>query len=424
MLKQLSIAAGLAGLLLGPLSLAADTDAAAGNQSLVDAIIAGTPHVNFRYRYEYVSDNDFNKNANASTLRFRLNYATGQWRGWSAFGEFDYVAELLFKDFNSGAGTSGADRNVYPVVADPKGADLNQFYLDYDGFSNTKLRFGRQRILLDNQRFVGGVGWRQNEQTYDGASIKFKGFKNTEVFYSYVGQVNRIFGERSAAGQQRMNSHLFNVPISIGEKWKVTPYYYYIDNAESAAFSTTSSGTLGARASGDIAFGNSSLKLLGEIATQSDAGDNPVSYSAEYYHLTADWAMKNGLSFGLGLESLGGDENEFGKAFRTPLATLHAFQGWADQFLGTAVSAPLVSAGVDDLYINAKYKFQKWKFQAIYHDFSKAAGSGDYGREIDLAASRSLGDRYSLLLKGAFFSADDAAFRDVTKLWVQLVANF
>jgi hypothetical protein len=132
--------------------------------------------------------------------------------------------------------------------------------------------------------------------------------------------------------------------------------------------------------------------------------------------------MKNGLSFGLGLESLGGDENEAGKAFRTPLATLHAFQGWADQFLGTGAGA--LSAGVDDLYINAKYKFQKWKFQAIYHDFSAAAGSGDYGSEIDLAASRSLGDRYSLLLKGAFFSADDPGFRDVTKLWVQLVANF
>ena len=422
MLNQLSIAAGIAGLLLGPLSLAADQEVATDEKSLVEAIIAGTPHVNFRYRYEYVSDDNFNKNANASTLRFRLNYRTEKWRGWSAFGEFDYIAELLFNDFNSGAGTSPPDRDVYPTVADPKGADLNQFYLDYDGFSHTKLRFGRQRILLDNQRFVGGVGWRQNEQTYDGASIKFKGFKNTEIFYSYVGQVNRIFGERSAAGQQRMNTHLLNVPVSIGDKWKISPYYYYIDNDDAAAFAATSTGTLGARALGDIALGNSTLKLMGEVATQSDVGDNPVSYTASYYNLSADWVMKNGLSFGLGLESLGGDENDPGKAFRTPLATLHAFQGWADQFLGTGGGAP--APGVDDLYINAKYKFQKWKFQAIYHDFSAAAGSADWGTEIDLAASRSLGDRYSLLLKGAFFSADDAAFRDVTKLWVQLVANF
>jgi hypothetical protein len=419
MLKQLSIAAGIAGLLMGPLTLAADQDDSANEKSLVEAIIAGTPHVNFRYRYEYVSDDNFNKNANASTLRFRLNHATDKWRGWSAFGEFDYVAELLFNDFNSGAGTSPPDRDEYPVVADPKGADLNQFYLDYDGFSDTRLRFGRQRINLDNQRFIGGVGWRQNEQTYDGASIKFKGFKNTELFYSYVGQVNRIFGERAASGQQQMNTHLLNVPISVGDKWKITPYYYYIDNDDVAS---TSTATLGARAIGEVALGDSTLKLVGELATQSDAGDNPVSYSAGYYHLSANWVMKNSLSLGIGFESLGGDENEAGKAFRTPLATLHAFQGWADQFLGTATSSP--AAGVDDLYLSAQYSFQKWKFQAIYHDFSAAAGSADWGSEIDLAASRSLGDRYSLLLAGAFFSADDAAFRDVTKLWVQLVANF
>ncbi len=422
MLKQLSIAAGIAGLLLGPLSLAADQEVEADEKTLVEAIIAGTPHVNFRYRYEYVSDDDFNKNANASTIRFRLNYGTDKWRGWSGFGEFDYIAELLFNDFNSAAGTSPPDRNEYPVVADPKGADLNQFYLDYDGFSDTKLRFGRQRILLDNQRFVGGVGWRQNEQTYDGASIKFKGFKNTEVFYSYVGQVNRIFGERAAAGQQRMKSHLLNVPVSLGENWKITPYYYYIENDDVAAFAATSTATLGARAKGDVALGNSTLKLMGELATQSDVADNPVSYSAEYFHLSADWVMKNSLSLGIGFESLGGDENEAGKAFRTPLATLHAFQGWADQFLGTAGSIP--AAGVEDLYISAKYNFNKWKFQAIYHDFSAASGSADWGSEIDLAASRSLGDRYSLLLKGAFFSSDDVAFRDVTKLWVQLVAKF
>ena len=164
------------------------------------------------------------------------------------------------------------------------------------------------------------------------------------------------------------------------------------------------------------------LKLVGEIATQSDIGDNPVSYTAEYYLLTADLALKNGLSFGLGIESLGGDQNAAGKAFRTPLATLHAFQGWADQFLGTASSLP--GAGVDDLMFNAKYKFQKWQFQAIYHDFSAADGPGDWGSELDLAASRKLGERYSLLLKAAIFSADDPAFRDVTKLWLQLTANY
>jgi alginate export protein len=421
-LKQLSIAAGFAGILLGPLSVAADKEVEADENSLVDAIMAGTPHVKFRYRYEYVSDENFDKDANASNLKLRLNYATGKWRSWSAFGEFDYIAEVFLNDFNSAAGTSPPDRNVYPVVADPKGADLNQFYLDYEGFSDTRLRFGRQRILLDNERFVGPVGWRLNEQTFDAVSATYKGLANTEIFYSYIGQANRILGERTSAGTQRMKSHILNVPIKVADNWKITPYYYYIRNDDAPVFAVFSTATLGARAKGEIAVGESTFKLVGEFATQSDIGDNPVSYSAQYFNLSAEWVMKSSLSLGVGLESLGGDENESGKAFRTPLATLHAFQGWADLFLATAVSFP--GAGVEDFTLSAKYKIQKWKLQAIYHDFSAAAGSTPWGSEVDLAASRSLGDRYSLLLKGAFFSADNLAYRDVTKFWVQVLANF
>lgn len=416
MLKKLSFVAGMAALFAGPLVLAEDVPDAS---SIADAVLKGTPHVNFRYRYEFVDEADFAEDANASTLRFRLNYATGQWRGWSGFGEFDYVDHLLFRDFNSGGGTSSPDRSQYPVVADPKGADLNQFYIDYKGFPDTRLRFGRQRILLDDERFVGGVGWRQNEQTYDGFSALFNGLRRTEIFYSYIAQVNTIFGERSSSGRRNVNTHLLNARIDLGEKWKLTPYYYFIDDDDVATFST---GTLGARLNGALKAGEGSIKLLAEVATQSDVADNPVSYDATYYHLNANWATKNGLSLGLGIESLGGDENDAGKAFRTPLATLHKFQGWADQFLGTASSVP--QAGVNDLYLSAQYALKKWNLQAVYHDFSAESGSANWGSEVDLAASRSLGQRYSVLLKAAFFSADNTAFDDATKIWVQLAANF
>ena len=241
MLKQLLKTVALAGLISAP-SVSAQEEA----QGLGDAIIAGKAHVNFRYRYEFVAEDDFDEDANASTLRFRLNYETKKWRGWSAFGEFDYVGHLLMKDFNSGAGTS-PDKTQYPVVADPKGADLNQLYLDYNGFADTRLRLGRQRILLDNQRFVGGVGWRQQEQTYDGFSAKINSLPKTELFYSYVGRVNTIFGERSGAGHRDMNTHLLNGAIKLTDKWKVTPYYYYIDDEDVPTFST---GTFGARVNG------------------------------------------------------------------------------------------------------------------------------------------------------------------------------
>jgi len=127
--------------------------------------------------------------------------------------------------------------------------------------------------------------------------------------------------------------------------------------------------------------------------------------------------LKNGLSFGLNWESLGGDQNVSGAAFRTPLATLHAFQGWADQFLVTP------GAGIDDVFATVKYKFNKWSFTGVYHDFSAESGSADYGSEFDLAAGHSLGDRYGVLFKAAFYDADQYA-TDTSKFWIMLTANY
>lgn len=392
-----------------------------GAQTIAGAMTSGQPHVDLRYRYEFV-DQDFNratgtpftKNANASTLRIRLNYQTEEWRDWSAFGEFDYVAEVLVKDFNSGAGTSPG-REEYPVVADPRGPDLNQLYLDYGGFQDTTLRFGRRRILLDNQRFVGGVGWRQQEQTFDSVSASIGNIPNTDLFYSYVGQVNRIFGERSPAGQESTNTHLLNAKISLTGGWNLIPYGYYIDNDVTTAFSTA---TLGARLTGSIPAGDGKIALAGEIATQTDAGSNTVSYRAQYFHFDLDWSFSNGLAVGVGAESLGGDQNTPGKSFRTPLATLHKFQGWADQFLATP------NAGVDDFYVDANYSFGAWKATVVYHDFSAQSGSANWGSEFDFSVGRKFNERYGVLFKGAVFNADDPSFSDVTKFWVMLTAAY
>ena len=138
----------------------------AEDDQLTAALAAGSANLDLRYRYEFVDLGNFDDDANASTLLFRLNYETGGWNGWTGFLEFDQVVEILSDDFNSGAGTSSASRDRYPVVADPNGSDLNQLYAQYAPNRDWQLRFGRQRIVLDDQRYVGGVVWRQNEQTY------------------------------------------------------------------------------------------------------------------------------------------------------------------------------------------------------------------------------------------------------------------
>lgn len=389
---------------------------------LASAITSGKATIVGRYRYEQVDQDSAiltDETANASTLRLRLNYRTGQWSGWSAFAEYDHVFHVLLDDFDSGGGTSPSNSGEYPVVADPSGSDLNQLYFDYSANDNWKLRFGRQRILLDNQRFVGGVGWRQNEQTYDAFTLNTKVILRTALSYSYLNQVRRIFGQTVAAGKAALDGHLLNAKISINDNLSITPYYYLLDYKDASSF-VNSTGTFGVRLAGNIKAGDGKVTLLGEFATQSDIGDNPNSYDADYGHVSALWALDNRLSLGIAFESLGADSGA-ATAFRTPLATGHAFNGWADKFLGTP------AGGLEDMYFTVKYKAGKWNLTGVYHDFSSETDSDDYGDEFDLSAGRKLGARYGLLFKGAFFSADSSSpisATDTNKFWIMLTANY
>ncbi len=397
------------------LVLAAATGSAQESEgmSLADAVKAGEAHVAFRYRYEHVDQDGFAEDANASTVRLRLNYKTGTWENLWGFLEFDYIAELLLNDFNS-LGGSSPDRNKYPVVADPKGPDLNQLFFEYAPNAQTKIRAGRERIVLDNHRFVGDVGWRQNIQTYDAAGFEYNGWPDTEVFYRYVTTVRRIFGNDVAAGRHDNDTHLLNVRVKLSDDWMVIPYLYAIDNKDAASFSTT---TFGARVTGTAEVAGGKLNLVAELATQSDAANNPVSFDTEYWHAGATWALKNGLTLGLAYDSLGGDQNVAGASFRTPLATLHAHQGWADQFLSTP------DEGIEDLFVTASYKLGDWNLTGVYHDFSAESGSSDWGTELDLSVGRSLGDRYSVMFKAALYDADLHA-TDINKFWIMFTGSY
>ena len=162
--------------------------------------------LSFRYRIETVDQAGIHKDAFASTLRTRATLTTDWSTAIETILEFDDVSIIGVDDFNSGQGTSPGKGN-YPVVADPEGTEINQFFIRYKSGSNSTA-LGRQRILRGNQRFVGGVGWRQNEQTYDSFSYSSKFNKNLAFNYAYVFNVNRIFGETVNAGDHSISVSL------------------------------------------------------------------------------------------------------------------------------------------------------------------------------------------------------------------------
>lgn len=379
-----------------------------------------------RYRYETVEQAGFSEDANANTVRTNIGFKTGIYNGLQALIEGQVVQGLGDEDYNNT--TNG--QTAFPIVADPDVAEINQLWFAWSGLPETTFTAGRQKMNLDNQRFVGTVGWRQNDQTFDAIHIENKTIENLSLLYSYIGNVNRIQGGDNILGDLDSDIHIANISYKFNNWLKLTGYGYWLDFDESAA---NSSETYGLRATGWMPINNDwKFTYEAELATQQDHGDNATNYDEEYYHIAP--AIKGyGFTLKAGYEFLGGDGTG---SFRTPLATGHKFNGWADAFLTTP------DEGLEDTYVGASYKisdtnsfFDNMKFSATYHDFdSDASTVGDFGDELDLSIGKTftLPDggqpfkKLNVLLKYADYNGETSAGadNDREKIWLQLGVKF
>jgi hypothetical protein len=391
----------------------------ASADALGDAIAGGKTSLELRYRFEDVEQEPFTENANASTLRTRLRYSTGEWQSMTALIELDNLSVVGEERYNN---TRNGETTL-PVVADPRGADLNQALIKYIGISNTVLTAGRQKVNLDNQRFVGSVAWRQNEQTLDGGIIEYKGIDRLTATYGFVSRVNRVFGPQPGAGatvsEFEGDSHLINLKYVLSEKFSGVIYDYLLDLDNPTVASGLSSQTAGVRLAGKIPVSKLKLGYTAEYARQSAYKDNPASFDAPY--------MLGELTFGgtfeagswetqAGYEVLGEDN---GVAVQTPLATLHKFQGWADKFQTTP------TVGLIDSYIGATLTVYGYGFNVVAHQYEGDANGADYGDEINVQLSKTFAKRYTLTAKYADYSTGDVvAVTDTTKYWLMAEAKF
>lgn len=381
--------------------------------TLKDAITDGKLSFSARYRFEHVDDDARPEEAHASTIRARLGYTTKTFNDFQVGIEIDHVEALGGDNYDD----LHSDTTDHAVVADPEGTEVNQAWISYSGIDNTVFKVGRQRINLDNQRFVGGVGWRQNEQTYDSVKISNTSLKDTTIQYAHISNVNRIFGPNdgragtpAADANFDSNTNILNVKYSGLGIGTLSAYAYLLDFDDAAAISTK---TFGARFSGSQG-DKTKFLYTAEYARQSDYKDNPKSFDADYYTLEAGIQAK-GVTAKLGMEVLGADDDK--GAFTTPLATLHKFQGFADKFLVTP------GDGVEDLYASVFTKVFGAKVGIIYHDFEAEEGSSDYGDEIDLVIAKQVHKNVHVLLKYANYNAEDFG-TDTQKAWLQVLMKF
>lgn len=406
------------------------------NGKMPEALAKGKFNINVRLRYEQVDEEGvpaITKNSYAPTIRTRFGYTTAPLYGFQGMLEGVNVSVLGPQHNYNAAGSNG--QGARPIVADPPLTRLDQAWLAYSYTNLFRAKVGEQQINLDNQRFIGDVGWRQNMQTFDAISVGSEPVENLNLYYGYIWDVHRVFGNvdglPAANKDFDSRSHLINLSCSGWKYGRFVGYTYLLDLHNAVAGDPNSCATYGGYFAGQAKVcDEATVDYRAEFAWQTDYADSTLRYGTEYYNLEGGVNVKP-FAFGAGYEDLSSGANTGtggGRAsFRTPLATLHAFNGWDDVFLTTPAN------GLRDLYGYAQVMLPAVQvpLRFVYHKFDADYGGADYGSEFDVVASKKFGKHWTALVKYAYYNGQDpappslaAGGVDIEKFWAQVEFNF
>ena len=306
-----------------------------------------------------------------------------------------------------------------PIVADPENIALYIAQLQYKTKALT-LTGGRQKIALDDERFVGNVAFRDNGQTFDAVRAELTPAKGVKLDVAYAWSVRTIWGfqGRNARQQAVSGDNIFanlSYATPIGA---LTGFAYLVDQDEAAMQGfRMSSQTYGVRLAGARPLSKAAkLSYQLSYARQSDYHRNPNDYSADYWLADATLDV-SGMKLNAGYEVLGASRGAALTSFQTPLGTNFKFQGWADKFLITPAN------GIRDLYVGGGYGWKQLgplsgvALMATWHRFDSDRLDQHYGNEINLIASAKV-KKTALSVRYARYDAKVTA-TDTQKLWVQ-----
>ncbi|MGJ8654227.1 MAG: alginate export family protein [Opitutaceae bacterium] len=373
------LAASTSGLMADPVE--SSLDSAFGN---LEESIPGKFSINARLRYESFDLDNGNpaSDRDGTSIRVRYGYKTPDFSGFTAMVEGETLSRV-----------GGEPADIHPADDAGDGTDLNQLWVAYkhEDFGNVKL--GRQVYTLDDHRFIGHVGWRQNIQSFDALTAAYTATDKLVFNGFFIDEVHNVAGAHND-----LDALGLNASVAFCKALKLTAFMYNIEGEDVVA---QSSDTIGLRATGSFAVEDVTFNYAFSIAQQEDNSESPTSYDADYFagDLSANIA---GFTLGAGFEVL-----ESG--FRTPLATLHKFNGFADVFLGASGTG--IANGLEDVYAYAGYSIplgekKSIPVKVIYHSFSPETGSGDYGDEIDIVASYQINKYLSLIGKYGSYDSD------------------
>lgn len=381
---------------------------------LTDAIKNGKATIQIRPRAEWVDDDGAPKTdpAKAITVRTILGYKTAPIEGISVYGEVMDVS-ALDDNYNVNYVQPNAK---YATVSDPEVTTVHQLYLSGYG-----VKLGKQRLIVNNSRFIGDVDWRQDGQMFTAATYeKAKLLSWLDVQAAYATKVSLV-DDQTASIKLPMVNLKAHTPFGAN----VTLFLAAIEGREAigqqaleANFDTTKS-----RAYDVLRVDGRKSNVLYDFSygRQRDYADGSptVVPHAGYSDIQ--------LGYVLGPLTVRVQQEVLGRGFQTPLATLHSFNGWADRFLVTPTN------GLNDRNIQFYSTVKTIDLVAAYHVFTEDAGNRKFGEEVDLSAGKKFNPHWSALIKFASYHGDGevttpasqfAYGQNVMKGWVQVTYNY
>ena len=378
-----------------------------------DAIKAGKATFQVRPRVEFVDDDGAATAdpAKAFIVRSVLGYKLAPIAGITAYAEAEDI-RALGDDYHVPVVQPKAK---YAAVIDPENTAINQAWLSGYGF-----KVGKQKVVYNNARFIGDVAFRQDDQTFTAISYeKAKLLAWLDVQASYANKVAMINGQDGEISLPIVNLKA-RTPLGAN----VTLFWAGLEGKEAAGLTVPGAGLL-ANVGQDKSREYRVLKVDGKkgkfLYDLSYGKQLAYADGTEVNAPDADYRdIQLGYDFGPVLVRLQQETLEQG--FQTPLATLHAFNGWADRFLVTP------AGGLVDTNIKFSGKAAGLGFTLAVHQFDAESGGKTFGREIDASVSKAFSPQWSAMVKVAQYdgSGEDASAntKDVVKAWAQVDYKF
>jgi hypothetical protein len=376
---------------------------------IADSISRGRFTLELRPRYNRIDESDKAERTEGGTVRLTAGFESAPLQMTRVIVEGIHANHVdpHFNDDPAFINTS-----PYPLLPDPRYTGFNRVYAEYQGVEDTRIRVGRQRARLDNQRWISDNDFRQIPQLFDGVEAVYTGFANTELYGAYFGRVRTTSGNTN-----ELDLTLLHAAWNPAPGHYVSAYGYFHDQPQNGAFTgfaNNSYRVIGVRLEGTAArwlgLAGVDVPFEVEFAKQRAHAGGDARIDASYWRVGGGIAWRETVAR---LDYEVKESNNGAYAVQMPLTDFYAFNGWALHFFNTP------RQGLRDGWATLRHRWRDFTLFGEYHRFRSDFGGIDFGRELDVGLTYAWNENATLRFQHARYDPGAAtADARIRKTWI------